>query len=563
MSTTWTLFPLINQRLYTQNEKIVLEYFFTNVDKNIYCAKDTLSNQVWAFLVGQYSRSALSLRDRFLQLFDDQKKAFEAGKIPEFDYISLDDLAAEISKWNWFKMDYFNKKSSDFLKKWWVDYGHNSLKDSDRIRFAIEWVSQVFTKVVESPFPALWDFQEKSTRYVPFAKESVIFPPELEKSKYKEEIIRVTQKLLETYDRFLPVVKQVLLDNAIFNPWEFSSSAVLDRTVTAKAFDIVRYLLPASMTTSLWAGLSTRILETHLSYMLSHPLEEVRMIAKSMHQEALKLSPWLLSHVKINEYEQTRSQNIANYIQNHYSKNSPKVLQFKWISDEQRVKIVSSWDLDNQILASIFFEWARTYGVSFDESLMTVESMTLQQKKDLMQVALESRGQFDRMPRALQHSTVMCEFLMDFGAYRDMQRHRASKQLWQGATSIHGYDYPELIDLPWMEEFKSVYDEVMTEMTQLGIKVARENPFLLEYVSALWHLIRTTCEMDPGQIAYVIELRSTPQWHHSYRKLCIKLYELIKEKAPLFAEYIRVWSGETWSRKSQEEKAEAKRKALQ
>jgi len=49
--STGTLAPLQNKREYTQNEKIVLEYFFTNTDKNIYCAKNTLSNQLWAFLV--------------------------------------------------------------------------------------------------------------------------------------------------------------------------------------------------------------------------------------------------------------------------------------------------------------------------------------------------------------------------------------------------------------------------------------------------------------------------------------------------------------------------------
>ena len=62
---------------YTENERIVLDHFFTNVDRNVYCAKNALSSQLWAYLVGQYSRTHVSLRDRFLQLFDDQKIALE------------------------------------------------------------------------------------------------------------------------------------------------------------------------------------------------------------------------------------------------------------------------------------------------------------------------------------------------------------------------------------------------------------------------------------------------------------------------------------------------------
>lgn len=62
---------------------------------------------------------------------------------------------------------------------------------------------------------------------------------------------------------------------------------------------------------------------------------------------------------------------------------------------------------------------------------------------------------------------------------------------------------------------------------------------MAEYVAALGHLVRTTYEMDPGQMAYVIELRTTPHAHHSYRNLKLRLFDLIKEKAPIFSKYIR------------------------
>jgi hypothetical protein len=138
MTETSTFAPLQNKRTYSENECVVLLYFFTNIDKNIYCAKNTLSNQLWAFLVGQYSRSELSMRDRFLQLFDDSSFSLEKGIITKEEHISLDDLAENIKNSSSFSLDFFETKASDFLKKWGVDYGHNSLKDADRIRFAIE-----------------------------------------------------------------------------------------------------------------------------------------------------------------------------------------------------------------------------------------------------------------------------------------------------------------------------------------------------------------------------------------------------------------------------------------
>lgn len=564
--STGTLAPLQNKRNYTENEKIVLEYFFTNTDKNIYCAKNTLSNQLWAFLVGQYSRSSLSMRDRFLQLFEDSKTALEKGIITSEEHISLDDLADGLKKSWSVHLDFFESKASDFLKKWGVDYGHNSLKDADRIRFAIEGVSQVFTKVIESPFPALGDFQEKSTRYIHFWAESLIIPEDVQSSKYAGEIIEISNELMQTYLEYLPKVKEILAQNGIVKKEEFSSERAYDNTLSAKTFDILRYLLPTNVSTSLWASFSTRTLESHLSYMLAHPLHEVRYIAESMHKEALKLSPGLLRHVAASQYDLKRREKIENYVHDllwEEKTDEEEIGLYQGIEDADRVNIVFEGDLDAHICASILYETARQQGISYDEALEIAEEMDNSDKDVLMRLYLQDRGEHDRMPRALQHSTVMFEYLVDFGAYRDIQRHRATKQLWQGATAIHGYDYPEYIELPWMEKFKETYDDVMTRATILAKKVVQENSYISEYCASLGHLIRTTFEMDPGQVAYVLEMRTTPWGHDSYRRLFIESYKQFKKLAPTFAKYIKVWTlEENASRKIQEERAEQKRKKL-
>lgn len=566
MTNTWTFAPLQNKKTYSENEKIILEYFFTNIDKNVYCAKNTLSNQLWAFLVGQYSRSELSMRDRFLQLFDDSKKAFEKWLIPKDEYISLDDLALDIKNSKSLSLDFFEQKASDFLKKWWVDFGHNSLKDADRIRFAIEGISEVFTKVIESPFPALWDFQEKSTRYLHFWKESLIMPTDLENSKYTKEIKEITKELIETYLEFTPVVKKALETNKIVSREEFTSDRSYENTLNAKVFDIIRFLLPSNISTSLWASFSTRTLETHLSYMMSYPLEEVRFVAKSMHEEALKLSPGLLRHVWVSDYDLTRREKLDKYTEELFKalveKDEEKDF-YQGIKDEERVNLVYEWDLDNHICASILFENARKESLSYDECMDLVIDMDDSEKEYIMKLYFWDRWNHDRMPRALQHSSVMFEFLLDFWAYRDIQRNRASYQLWQWATAISGYDYPEFIDLPWMEKFKLAYDKVMTKATLLSKKIIKDNSFVSEYASAMGHLVRTTYEMHPGQLAYVIEQRTTPWGHDSYRRLFLEAYKQLKEFAPIYSKFIRVWKAEeNTSRKIQEEKSEEKRKKL-
>lgn len=557
MSKTWTLSQLINEREYTQTEKIVLNYFFTNIDKNIYCARDTLPSQVWAFLMWQYSRSHLSLRDRFLKVFEDQKLAFEQGKILKEEFVSLEDLAESISNNNDKNLQYFYDKAASFLKKWWVQYGHNSLKDSDTIRFAVEWVSEVFTKIIESPFPALWAFQETSTRYMPFTKESIIFPPELEKSEYSEEIKKGLYSLFEVYEKGLVIVKQALLENWIFKREDFSTDWAFNTTLNTKVFDICRYLLPSATATKLGCSFQTRTLESHLSWMLSHPLEEARLIAKSIWEEAVKISPGLLSHVEENQYEITRQKDLEAWSDSLFEWKNLEQKEYKWISDDDRIKLISVGNLDDNILESVLFESSRKFWISYTECQEEIKNLTQEKKEELMETALAKRWEFDRMPRSFQHTSVFVEFLMDFWAFRDLQRHRATNQIWQWVTSIHWYDYPEYINLPWMEEFKTMYDEVMSELVRLGKLVIKENPYLAEYCGALWHLIRTTFEMNPGQLAYIIELRTTPQAHHSYRNLIIRLYDELKIKAPIFAKYIRCWSWNS-SRKEEAERIEKK-----
>jgi len=103
----------------------------------------------------------------------------------------------------------------------------------------------------------------------------------------------------------------------------------------------------------------------------------------------------------------------------------------------------------------------------------------------------------------------------------------------------------------------------MTKATLLSKKIIKENSFVSEYACAMWHLVRTTYEMNPGQVAYVMEQRTTPWGHHSYRNLFLEAYKQFKELAPIYSKFIRVWKAEdNASRKIQEEKSEEKRKKL-
>lgn len=559
---TGTFSPLFNQRKYTKDEKTVLLHFFTNADKNVYCAKDSLSSQLWAFLIGQYSRSELSLRDRFLQLFLDAQKNYRAGKIKRKDFVSLKKLANAIRQKKFKTVKYFNDRASAFLRKWGVEYGHNSLKDADRIRFAIEGVSKYFTKIIEEPFPTIGDFQEKSTRYLCFSKEDIIIPPVLRASKYFDELKALTGDLMSAYGKYLPIIQEELKKNRVINKKSFKNEIAYEKTLQAKAFDIVRYLLPTGTSTALGASFSARTIETHISDMLSSPIEEVRLVAQSMHEEALKISPGLLSHVGENDYLIKKNKKTRRLIESLTSTWRGGEMH-EGVSDSKRVSLISSDKIDNIITASIIFEYSRRNGMSFREALRSAKKMSVKDKERIITSELKDRGPFDRMPRTIQHGKIFLEILCDFGAYCDIQRHRATTKIWQGASGIHGYDYPECINLKGLEEFKSDYNVLMMRGIELFQKVVKSFPYEAQYVVTSGHLTRTTYEMHPGQLAYICELRTTPQGHYSYRKLFQEVYRVTQKKAPIFSKFIRVNQSLHGSRMKQEEKSVTKKRVLQ
>ncbi len=270
VKATGTFGKTLEDRKFTKDEKTILNYFFTNIDKNIYAAKDTMPNTLWALLEGGYSRSHLSMRMRFLQIFEDMKKDLEKGKISEDEFISVKDFAAQISKGDSINLSFFLSKAEKFMRKWAVQYGHDSLKDSDVVRFAIENITQWATNPIEEA--RLGAYQEKSTRYVRFSRDSLIVPTDLK--EFEKEIRAWNDLLMTTYEESEPIVHAFIskqLDSSTFK-----SEAAFKRTVDAKTFDVIRYILPATMLTSLGVVWPTREAERHISWLLSESILLIR-----------------------------------------------------------------------------------------------------------------------------------------------------------------------------------------------------------------------------------------------------------------------------------------------
>ncbi len=118
--------------------------------------------------------------------------------------------------------------------------------------------------------------------------------------------------------------------------------------------------------------------------------------------------------------------------------------------------------------------------------------------------------------------------LVDYGAFRDLQRHRMLTIDWQQLSPYHGFTRPELIDAAGMTDR---FDEVMERSAALHDVLAEDFPDQAAYAVALAYRIRFSMNLNAREAMHLIELRTTPQGHPSYREVGQEMHRLIAEEA--------------------------------
>ncbi|MBI4151096.1 FAD-dependent thymidylate synthase [Candidatus Woesearchaeota archaeon] len=558
---TGTLAPLVKHRTFSEPEKIVLDHFFTNTDKNIYCPTDKMPFPVWTFLVGQYSRTPVSMRERFLNVFDEMKKKVEKGDWPKNELVTVEQAADVIASSKDMQLDYFFKTAEQFLAKWGVKFGHNSLKDADMLRVAIEGVTQTATNFIEMPDPELGAYQEKSTRYIPFSRDDVVIPPRLQASRFGARTKALNDARMVAYERGTPFVRKWLEENIVLAA-NFKDKGAFTGTLTAKTFDMMRYFLPLGLTTSLGATWPTRVAETHLSQMMSHPTEELQMLGKHIWEEGVKITPGLLKHVKPNDYFGQTTAAMGG-LTDRLLPATPTVYHRGDSGLKHATLLHATPGLEDLLITGMLYEFTKNQ--SFEAISQAVKGFTDAQKDEVFREYLSRRGDHDLMMRGTKLGQFLFEYCIDHGAARDVKRQRVGTMLHQRIGADEGYSYPEFLEHETeLAPLKAEYEQLMEETSRLYNEVYQEFPEDACYIPSMGHLGRWLYEHHSRQGSYVVELRTPDAGHFSYRRLFQEEFLEIEKVAPRFAKYIRAVMTKTSSgRQDAEERATAKeRRAL-
>lgn len=427
---------------------------------------------------------------------------------------SFADIAAELT----------DEKSADFHEKWVVGYGHSSVAEHATLHMAIENVSNLATKIIEDN--RLCSYTEKSSRYQIFDKTRYYKPKRIMDSKWGAEYEKTIDTIFSIYEAMAEPMKQFILKKYPIK--ENENEKAYNAVIKARTCDNIRYLLPTATLTNLGMTANARNLEHAIVKLLSSPIDEMRDIGQALKTEALKITPTLIRFANENIYQK----------ETYAALKSAALSIFKNEAAEPAAPVeVVDYDKDaeNKLVAALLYKHSF---LPFKQVLARVKTMSKEEKEKIVDEALSRRADFDAPIRELEHIYYTFDILMDFGAFRDIQRHRLCTQTSQPITVIHGFNTPEEIIEAGMEK---QCDEAAERSADLYNKLYPDFPEESQYAVLFgFRNKRTLFTWNLRELHHFISLRSGPKGHISYRRIAQACWQRINELHPLLAKYIRV-----------------------
>jgi thymidylate synthase ThyX len=493
---------------FTREEVALLALYVTDVEQPIYALKN-LPEEVVAVLFAYYSRSRESLRRNLLKLIQERDVDLDA----RLKVSSLE--AGELTT--------AQEKARQFHEKWVVGYGHASVAEHAVVHLAIEDVSIIATKIIEDT--RLASYTEKSTRYVLFDGEKFCRVPRLMHSPHATLYENTVRFLLDTYVALVPWVVDSIKSRVPRRTAQ--GERAYETACQAKAYDLLRYLLPTATLTNLGLTINARALEHLLTKLLSDPLEEVRDIGAMMKHEAEKVVPTLLKYANHNAYLAETAQAMRQLGQDVLAKDgsleTPAVTLVRF-----------PVDAEEQLAAAILYGYTGTPWLQIVER---VGKLSAEARARIIDAYLVRRGPHDQPLRALEHLYYTFDIVLDYGAYRDIQRHRMATQTRQSLSTRYGYSVPDDIVAYGLGD---AFRTCMQRAADAYDRIAEGYPLEAQYVLPLAYRTRVLFTWNLRELFHFIQLRSAKQGHFSYRRIAQQVYAEIERVHPALARYIRV-----------------------
>jgi thymidylate synthase ThyX len=489
---------------FTAEERGALARHFTSLEGPVFALID-LPEAVKGAMFARYSRTTKSLRRLFLDEF-------------------AEDVAGSGSS-----SSIGSARAERLYDRVFVEYGDDSVAQLGGVHLACEQASQLLAKALE--WGRLAAYLEQSTRYMryddrPGGRWRATIPPEIVGTQLEERYVGFLDDVFASYGRMFDALDPWYRERFPQEPGD--SNFVYNQTILAKTCDTLRMILPAGTRSNLGIYATGQSYEQLLMRLAQHPLAEMREYGELITVELRKVIPEFLKRVDVEDRGlawsaywrdvRERTQELAAKLTGDIAPEPRETVNLVDHDPDGEVKVIAAALYAGSELPD-------------DQLVEVVRRMKEDERAAVLAATIGDRTNRRHKPgRAWERTQYRFDILCDYGAFRDLQRHRPLTIEWQRLTPSFGYDVPADIEetglrdewVQVMERSKETHDQIAAG----GLLDAAQ------YAVSMAHRIRFVLQMTAREAMHLAELRSQPQGHPTYRRVAQAIHREIAEVHP-------------------------------
>jgi thymidylate synthase ThyX len=370
--------------------------------------------------------------------------------------------------------------ADNFMSTYYVQYGHKSIGDCGVGIVFIEGISMLAAKAIQDS--KLYNGQEASTRYIDFANQAFLNPMGTEagtaiNEEYRQFYLKAVEEMTAELPNRYPL-------------GEGEKEVSYNKAIAARAFDITRGFLPAGASTNIAWTTTLRQFDDRIMQLSHHPLEEVREIAKKLNDAMLTVYP----------------------------------SSFKEDTEERREKYAATHAYTELAAQQYYYHDPACPKLEMVRDGIDTDALQAPGLKPLF----TDRPDQTELPKWLgAYGESAFVFQLDFGSFRDIQRHRAVTQRMPLLTAEIGFNdwYLDELTPELRAEAEGLIEKLTKAATELTDDVA-----LRQYYLPMGFNISNYLSGDLPSLVYLVELRATSLVHPTLAVQAAEMANILTDK---------------------------------
>ncbi|HSX28580.1 MAG TPA: FAD-dependent thymidylate synthase [Candidatus Saccharimonadales bacterium] len=449
------------------------------------------------------------------------------------------------------------------LRRVLTQFGDDSVAQLGYVPVVVENASNLLTKQIE--WGRLAAYLEQSTRYIYYDQKRDGQYPYFTPPQLSAELQRTYRTAMDAiFDNYSLVVRKM-------SEWYQAQDATpeAERDVAwriamrGKACDAARGLLPAATTSTVGIVGSAQAIDNLILHLLAQDLPEAVAVGREILAEVRKQHAIFFERTDLPDrgaaivaYQQQTTRRVAALARQLDAKEVAPVAAGVTLLD------YSPKD-ELELLTHMLYSHSN---LGFAELQQQIATWSSAQQIAAFELYMGERSNRRHKPgRALEVARYTFEVVSDYGAFRDLQRHRMVDAIeWQQLGEGLGYDIPEEIHAAGLEETYRHTHELSKNLHAALLKdglVAEA-----QYATLFDERLRWKLTLNARAAFHFIELRTQPAGHSNYRRIANAMYDEIAKVHPHLAKAMvfvnRDADDPSTSRLEQARRAAAKLKAL-